>query len=92
MSNHDVTFSLSKNAAFREPFLIDKLASVPVFKVVIQQLDAHGITTIIDVKDGSIYYAGNSHNRVSNNVSMYNTKTAALRDTHGAFLKVDTLL
>lgn len=72
-----------------EPKVVDKLVRETSYKVVALKRDKDGITSIVDMKDGHVYYTGTSQNRNTCNRLMYATKTSAMRDASvGAFLKV----
>ena len=72
--------------------LLDKNASVIVYKSVLLQTDSSGVTVIMDFKDGHIYYISALQNRLSKGGLMYNSKTAALREHTCAYLKVCLLM
>ena len=68
--------------------VISKNASVIVYKSVLLQTDSSGVSIVMDCKDGHIYYMSSLQSRLSKDGLMYNSKTAALREHAGAYLKV----
>lgn len=72
----------------RDVGVIDKLESCTVYKCVLLQTDNAGTTSVLDLRDGHLYYIGLTQNRVSNNGLMFKSKTGALAESTGAYLKV----
>ena len=76
-----------------DPKVVDKLVRETSYKVVALKKDKDGVTSIIDMKDGHIYYTGTSQNRNTRSRLMYTSKTASMRDAAvGTYMKVRTCL
>jgi len=86
--------SCSSSAARRlnkcESSVIDKMESCTVYKCVLLQTDNSGTTSVVDLRDGHLYYLGLTQNRLSNNATMFKSKTGALSEGASASLKVSS--